>query len=105
MSPGPPRSPEAVTRPRQHLLERPEPLAAHRDAAVALLQHPFDDQARRADDELAVPLQEVGGDDGLRHAGLVFEGEEEQPLGGAGALADDDRAGGADDVAVAIADE
>src|ERR1700704_637517 len=37
------RSPKVVARHRQHLLERPEPLAAHRDAAVALLQHSFHD--------------------------------------------------------------
>src|SRR5229473_1038684 len=74
-------------------------------AAVALLQHPLDDQARRADDQLAMLLQEVGRDDRLRHAGLVLQGEEEQPLRGAGALADDDRAGGADEIAMAVADE
>src|SRR5579863_2469706 len=98
-------SAEVVARHGQHLFERPEPLPTHRDAAVALLQHPLDDQARRAGDQLAVSLQEVGGDDRLRHAGLVLQGEEEETLGGARALADDHRAGGADEVAVAVVNE
>src|ERR1700726_3289796 len=79
----------------QHLVDRPEPLSPHRDAAVALLQHPLDAQARRADDQLAMLLQAGGRDAGLLIAGLVPRGGEEQTFRGAGALADDDRAGGA----------
>ena len=39
-------------------------------------------------------------DDGLREAGLVLEREEDEALRRAGALADDDRAGGRDAAAV-----
>src|SRR5947209_2498196 len=95
-----PPSPEIMARHRHQILERPELLPLDRDRPVPFLEDAFDEEAGGADDELAVLLEEVRGDDGLGHAGLVLQGEEEEALGRARALADDPRAGGAHAVGV-----
>ena len=38
-------------------------------------------------------LEAVGGDDGVGEAGLILDGDEDEPLGGARPLADDHHAG------------
>src|SRR5580765_5595291 len=63
------------------------------DDALLVLDHPLDDQGVGADDDPAVGLEAPGGDDGVGEAGLVLDGQEDESLGGAGPLPDDDDAG------------
>lgn len=65
---------------------------------VLILQLAGDEQEARAGDNNAIPLEDVGRDDDVGDAGLVFEGEEDEAFGGAGALSGDDSARGADEL-------
>jgi hypothetical protein len=47
-----------------------------------------------------VAVEDGGGDDGVHDAGFVLHAEEDEAVGGAGPLADDDRTGNADDAAI-----
>lgn len=73
--------------------------------AVLLLHEAFDEEERRADDDEAVVVEEVGADDDVGDAGFIFEGEEDEALGGAWTLTGDDGAGDADAASVADAAE
>jgi len=62
-------------------------LGLDRGDAVLVLQHALDQQKRRLDDDQAIGGVEIGPDDDVGDAGFVFEGEEDEALGGARALA------------------
>ncbi len=94
-----------MTRHRREAGQGPEPLGPERDRAVPPFDDPLDHETARAGEPLPRGAEEPGLDDRLGDAGLVLEGEEEHPLRGAGALADDHRAGGADALAVRQAGE
>lgn len=72
------------------------------DDALDNLQRTFDDQQRGGMDDRTVALEDVGCDDGVADAGLVFEGEETEALCCARPLADDDEAGDLRPAAVAL---
>ncbi len=50
-------------------------------------------QRAHAEDDLPVLLEAAGGDDGVGEAGLVLDGDEDEPLGGPRPLPDDHHAG------------
>ena len=70
------------------------------DDAVLILEFAGDEEEFFAGDEESVAVVEVGVDDDVGDAGFVFEGEEDEAEGGAGALAGDDATGGGDSAAV-----
>ncbi len=62
---------------------------------VDVLERTFDQQEPGIGNEVAVGLIEIGVDDGVGDAGLVFDGEKDEAVSGAGPLAGDDLAGDA----------
>jgi hypothetical protein len=66
------------------------------DDAILILELAGDEHKARAGDDDAVRLEDVGSDDDVGDAGLVFKREKDEALGGAGALAGDYAARGAD---------
>src|SRR5439155_9792545 len=72
-------------------VQRPTLLCFYGTMPLIVLQDSFDDQSGRADDQRAVFAEESRIDDGLGNSRLVFQGEEHESFGRAGALADDHR--------------
>ena len=68
--------------------------------AVGGLEAAFDEEKTFLGDGEAKFFEELRRDDGIGDAGFVFEADENEAFGGAGALATDDVAGDADDLAV-----
>ena len=60
---------------------------------VPSLDLPMDDQKGFRGDDEAITLEDIGINDGIGETGLVLERDEDDPLGGPGALAADHRAG------------
>jgi hypothetical protein len=89
-----------VARDRLQLPQRSEALAFDGESAVLFLEAALDDERARPDDDGAVLAEEVGAHDGLAHAGLVFERQEDESLRRARALPDDDGPRGRDALAV-----
>src|SRR5215469_6210949 len=65
---------------------------ADRDYDVLVLQDAFDGEKTLAGQEQAVLVEEIGADDGVGDSGFIFEADENESFGGAGALAGDDAA-------------
>ena len=65
---------------------------ANRHHALNLLKDPFCEQDARTAQQQAMLLKQSRRDDQVRHAGFVFERDEEKALGGGGTLADDHNA-------------
>jgi len=63
------------------------------DHTVLVLERAFDPQEPIARDCDAVLLEYIGREDDIGDPGLVFEGEEDEAFGGAGALARNHTAG------------
>jgi hypothetical protein len=72
----------------------------HRDDPVEVLKHAFQQQEGLADQNRAVGLELVRRDDRIGDPCFVFEAQEEESLGCAGALAADDASGDADGASV-----
>ncbi len=68
---------------------------------VALLQHALDQQQSGVEQGGAKADLEIPPDDHIGVAGLVFQGEEDHPGGGAGALASGHQSGDANEAAIA----
>jgi hypothetical protein len=66
------------------------------DNSVLILERSFDQEKSVASNDNAVLLEYIGCEDDVGNAGFVFEGEKDEALGCAGALACDDAAGDAD---------
>ncbi len=66
---------------------------------------PFDQEKAAARDDDPVALEDIGRKDDVGDAGFIFEREEDEALGGAGALPGDDAAGDADRAIVAAAQQ
>jgi hypothetical protein len=66
------------------------------DYTVLVLKRAFDMQEAIARDNDAVLLEGVGREYNVGDAGFVFEGEEDESFGGAGALARDYTSGNSD---------
>ena len=77
----------------------------HRDHSVEILEDSVDDEEGLAEDFEFVAVERVGGDDGVHDSRFVFHAEEDEAVGGAGTLADDDCSGDADELAVADSGE
>ena len=86
---------------RERLVQGPEPVPFHAGHAVVLLQAAFDDEQRAPQDGAAVLLEGLRVDDDVCDARLVLQAEEDEALGGAGALADDAQPARADALAAA----
>jgi hypothetical protein len=71
-------------------VEGPDVVGEQIDAAALFLEFAFDDQHGRGADDAAVSFLDVGAHDDVDQAGLVFEREEDEALGGARALTRDD---------------
>jgi hypothetical protein len=80
----------------QRHIERLELAGFDVDDAVLILEFAGDEQETRAGDDDAVRLENIGGDDDVGDSGFVFKREEDEAFGGAGALAADYSACGAD---------
>ena len=68
--------------------------------AVGGLEAAFDEEEAFLGDDEPQFFEELWSDDGVGDAGFVFEADENEPFGGAGALATDHVARDADDLAV-----
>ena len=64
--------------------------------SVLILERAIDQEKSVASNDNAVLLEYIGCEDDVGDAGFVFEGEKDEALGCAGALARDDAAGDAD---------
>ena len=80
--------------------ERANAPGLHGDDVVLILQQTFDEEKLLVHDDQAILREELRRDDGVGNAGFVLDAEEDEALGGAGALARDDAAGNADGRAV-----
>jgi len=60
------------------------------DDIVLILEYALDHQEALGDEENPIFLNKIGMHDGIGDAGFVFNAEEYESLGGAGALARDD---------------
>src|SRR5262245_27165071 len=87
------------------VLDREEAFGGDGDDVLSVLDAPFDDQRGMAENHRAPAFEDVGADDGVGEAGLVLESDEDEALGGSGALAHDYHAADADSLAVALAGE
>src|ERR1051325_5628279 len=65
----------------------------HGNDIVDILQAAFDQEKFTSNNCEAILLKNVGRDDCIRDAGLVFETQEHETFGGAGTLSSDDSAG------------
>ena len=88
-------SPEIARRQGEGILEGPEAVSLDAGHAVVLLQPAFHDQQRAAQHGAAVPFEGGRIDDDVGDSRLVLEGEEDEPLRGAGTLAHHHGAGDA----------
>ncbi len=70
-----------------------------------MLEAAVDEEDGGGAEELGVFFEALGAHDDVDHAGFVFEGDEEEALGRAGALAADDYAAHADAAAVLLVSE
>ena len=77
-------------------VERRDSLGLDMDHTVLVLERAFDQEKSVASNDKTVLLEYIGCEDDVGDAGFVFEGEKDEALGCAGALAGDDAAGGAD---------
>src|SRR5207249_1287484 len=90
------RLPEVVARDGFQLAQRAEALALDGEGAVLFLKAALDDESAGPHDDGAVLAEEIRPHDRLAHPGLVFEGQENEALRRARALADDDGPRGRD---------
>ena len=75
------------------------------DDVVDVLDAAFDEEEGFLSDEKALLVEKLRGDDGVAGAGFIFEADEDEAFGGAGALAADDIAGDAQIASVTGAGE
>jgi hypothetical protein len=68
-------------------IERCDPLRFHVNYAVLILEQTFDRKESGACDDDAVTFKNVGSEDNVGDAGLIFKREEDEPFGGAWTLA------------------
>jgi len=73
--------------------------------SVLILERAIDQEKSVASNDNAVLLEYIGCEDDVGDAGFVFEGEKDEALGCAGALAGDDAAGDADGLIAASLNE
>src|SRR5262245_52023192 len=92
--------PKIVARQSRELRDRPELFGADGESPVLALEPAFDDEGSRAYDHGAVFAEEVRAHDRLEHPRFVLERQEDETLGRAGPLADDDGSRGFHAVAV-----
>ena len=69
------------------------------DDVVLILQDAFDGEKFLAGQQQAILMKQVGCDDGVGHAGFIFQADKHKSFGGAGTLADDDAASDAQPLA------
>src|SRR5579863_10659573 len=81
-------------------VKRGDALSFHVNHAVLVLHFAFDGHEAAAGDDDALALKKIGRDDDVGDAGFVFEREEYESLGSAGALAGNDAAGDAREAVV-----
>lgn len=67
--------------------ERLDAMGFYGDDVVLILQRAVHEKKLLVDDHYAVPGEKLRGDDGVGDAGFVFDAEEHETFGGAGALA------------------
>src|SRR5271166_3418340 len=72
---------------------------ADRDDVVLMLQDAFNGEEALARQEQTVLMKQVGRDDGVGHAGFIFQADKNKTFGGTRALADDDAASDAQPLA------
>ena len=70
-------------------VERQHAFGFHRNDIVLILEDALDEQKLPGGDQETMLLKKVGGNDGIRHPGFIFQAEEDKSLGGAGTLAGD----------------
>ena len=82
-------------------VQRLEMRGSHGIDVVDVLHLAVDHDIRIVEDGLALAIEDIGHHHGIRDAGFIFDAQEQQSFGGAGALAAYDAAGCTNLVAVA----
>ncbi len=72
-------------------VQRPDVLRLHVGYAVVTLEGAFDNERGILGYDEAEPFENGGIDDGIGHAGFIFEGQEDNAFSGSGPLAADHR--------------
>ena len=70
------------------------------DDIVDILQRAIEEKKLSLNDRGAILFKNIGCDDDVRNAGLIFDAEEDETFRGAGTLPRDDAAGDADPSAI-----